>query len=95
MEEQWNHASILIWDAQNETTEAVDPRTGMALNMVRSLDLSNRPWDNGWGAIQQPTDTKEVHPYIYTDAMFNPMGSELANYPSLSQFNNTDPIALF
>lgn len=95
MEEQWNHASLLIWDAQNETTQAVDPRTGMAMKMVRSLDLSNRPWDNGWGDIDKPTDTKEVHPYVYSKAMFSPMGGELPDLPTLAQFNDTNPDSTF
>jgi hypothetical protein len=32
---------------------------------VRSLDLSNRPWDNGWGGVQAETDPFESHPYHF------------------------------
>jgi beta-galactosidase/beta-glucuronidase len=49
MEERWNHPCVVIWDAQNETyTE----ETGLAIGMVRNLDLSGRPWDNGWSPPQ-------------------------------------------
>jgi len=62
MRERWNHPSVVIWDAQNET---VTPETGKAINMVRHLDLSNRPWDNGWSRPQSATDGIECHPYLF------------------------------
>ncbi|RJP24796.1 MAG: hypothetical protein C4527_18175 [Candidatus Omnitrophota bacterium] len=62
MQERWNHACVVIWDAQNES---VTEETGKALNAVRHLDLSNRPWDNGWAAPQAPTDAVECHPYFF------------------------------
>jgi hypothetical protein len=61
MRERWNHPCVVIWDAQNET--ANDSVTAAALTAVRDLDLSRRPWDNGWGAPQRPGDTSECHPY--------------------------------
>ncbi len=64
MQERWNHPCVVIWDAQNEslTTE-----TGAAITQVRSLDLSNRPWDNGWSPTMAPTDSCESHPYHFGD----------------------------
>lgn len=61
MRERWNHPCVVIWDAQNETVTA---ETGKAIGMVRSLDLSNRPWDNGWSPPQSSTDDMECHPYM-------------------------------
>jgi len=61
MRERWNHPCVVIWDAQNETTD--DAVVAATLTAVRGLDLSNRPWDNGWGAPQQPGDISEAHPY--------------------------------
>lgn len=61
MRERWNHPCVVIWDAQNET--ANDRVTAAALRQVRDLDLSQRPWDNGWGTPQQPGDISEGHPY--------------------------------
>jgi len=89
MEEQWNHPSIVIWDAQNESVHKKEPRTGWALDMVRGLDLSNRPWDNGWGEIKAKTDMEEMHPYLYEKAMFHPFGGDLEPLPDLSRWNET------
>lgn len=61
MQERWNHTSIVIWDAQNES---VTPETGRAIAMVRGLDMTDRPWDNGYSPPQRPTDPVESHPYV-------------------------------
>jgi len=62
MRERWNHACVVIWDAQNES---VTKETGKALTAVRGLDLSNRPWDNGWAEPQTIQDCVEAHPYLF------------------------------
>jgi beta-galactosidase len=62
MKERWNHPSIVIWDAQNET---VAKQTAVAINKVRHLDLSNRPWDNGYSAPASEDDPIEAHPYLF------------------------------
>ncbi|MGA2857449.1 MAG: discoidin domain-containing protein [Candidatus Sulfotelmatobacter sp.] len=62
MEERWNHPSVVIWDACNETRSS---ETGRAIRQVRGLDYSNRPWDNGWGVPDDPGDSDEVHPYHF------------------------------
>ena len=61
MKERWNHPCVVVWDSQNET---ITEETGMAIDQVRSLDLSNRPWDNGWSPPQAETDPMETHPYL-------------------------------
>ena len=63
MRERWNHPSVVIWDAQNET---VSPEIGIAIETVRGLDLSNRPWENGWSRPMANTDPSESHPYLYS-----------------------------
>jgi hypothetical protein len=62
MRERWNHPCVVIWDAQNESGT---PETGKALQAVRKLDLSNRPWENGWMEPQEPGDCVESHPYMH------------------------------
>lgn len=62
MRERWNHPSVVIWDAQNESVNDI---TGKAIQNVRKLDLSNRPWDNGYAAPQSETDAIESHPYLF------------------------------
>lgn len=61
--EHWNHVSVVIWDAQNESVTNI---TGEAINMVRNMDLSNRPWENGWAPPQSDTDPIEAHPYLFS-----------------------------
>lgn len=65
MRERWNHPCVVIWDAQNESFTA---ETGKAISAVRHLDLSNRPWENGWAEPQSPTDCVEAHPYLFIRA---------------------------
>jgi len=67
MRERWNHPCVAIWDAQNESNT---PETGKALSAVRHLDLSNRPWDNGWAEPQSLEDCVEAHPYLMS-GLFN------------------------
>ncbi|GHT77857.1 hypothetical protein FACS189464_0310 [Bacteroidia bacterium] len=62
MRERWNHPCVVIWDAQNET---VTTKTGAAAKLVRHLDLSNRPWDNGYSTPIAPEDPAESHPYLF------------------------------
>jgi len=62
IKERWNHPCVVIWDAQNESC---GEETGAAIRAVRGLDLSNRPWDNGWGLPQDPNDSFETHPYLF------------------------------
>ncbi len=63
IKERRNHPSVIVWDAQNET---VWRETGKVIDSVRSLDLSNRPWDNGFSPPQKQTDMIESHPYLFS-----------------------------
>lgn len=63
MRERWNHPCVVVWDAQNET---VNDTTGKAVKQVRNLDLSNRPWDNGWAPPVSENDATEAHPYLFS-----------------------------
>lgn len=71
MQERWNHPCVVIWDAQNES---VTVETGKAIRAVRGLDLSNRPWDNGYGEAQSPGDSFESHPYLFSNPKFKLSG---------------------
>lgn len=86
MRERWNHPSVVIWDASNETTT---DQTGPAVARVRGLDLSHRPWDNSYSPPAQPGDMFESHPYHFQNPNFRlsdlatadpvPQGSALHN----------------
>lgn len=80
MRERWNHPGVVIWDAQNESVTDI---TGEAIAMVRGLDHSGRPWENGWAPPQAATDPIESHPYLYTHFFahrFDPPPDRLLSY---------------
>src|SRR5450759_1783985 len=62
MRERWNHACVVIWDAENES---VSDKFAPAINKVRKLDLSDRPWENGWSRPAGDNDVIEAHPYRF------------------------------
>ncbi len=63
MRDHWNHPSVAIWDACNETY--ADILRDKVMAAVRRLDLSNRPWDNGYTLPADPNDPVEDHPYLF------------------------------
>ncbi|MGH7995261.1 MAG: glycoside hydrolase family 2 TIM barrel-domain containing protein [Opitutaceae bacterium] len=68
MRDHWNHPSVVIWDACNET---FDPIFGQrVIPAVRKLDLSDRPWDNGYNEPAGPDDPVEIHPYFHLSSHF-------------------------
>jgi beta-galactosidase len=87
MRERWNHPCVVIWDAQNESHT---PETGKALQAVRHLDLSNRPWDNGWAEPQSASDCVEAHPYLMS-GLFNPSWGN-AKFRSLKDMVNVSGV---
>jgi len=65
MRDSWNHPSVALWDASNESDF---PELGAAvIPAVRGLDLSGRQWENSWNPPSDPNDPVEDHPYEYTD----------------------------
>jgi beta-galactosidase len=64
MQERWNHPCVVIWDASNETHST---EHGPAVQQVRGLDLSKRPWDYSYTAAMEPGDTLESHPYHFSN----------------------------
>jgi len=53
LRDNWNHPSVVIWDASNETRW--DFLADELIPAVRRLDLSNRPWENSYNLAQGPT----------------------------------------
>jgi hypothetical protein len=68
MRDQWNHPSVGLWDASNET---LTDRLAAVITAVRDLDLSNRSWDNGYNLPSGPDDPVEHHPYLFINKAFN------------------------
>jgi len=81
MQERWNHPCVVIWDAQNES---ITEETGKALQAVRHLDHSDRPWENGWAEPQSPNDCVESHPYLFSKAWRGRTSFRLNEMPNVS-----------
>lgn len=91
MQENWNHPSVVIWDASNETVSnnGQTDETGEAVWRVRNLDISNRPWDNSYSPHRAPGDVFEAHPYHFQNPDFKlkdiakadsvPFGNQIKN----------------
>jgi beta-galactosidase len=62
MRDNWNHPSVAVWDANNETKD--DSFGTRIIPAVRPLDLSNRPWENSYNPPAGPNDPVEDHPYL-------------------------------
>jgi hypothetical protein len=77
MQDNWNHPSIALWDACNETT---GPTLGdKIIPAVRNLDLSNRQWENGYNLPAGPDDPVEIHPYMAIGPSFKMTDLETMN----------------
>ena len=63
MRDNWNHPSVAIWDANNESLDALFAEK--IIPAVRGLDLSGRPWENSYNAAVGPDDPVEDHPYLF------------------------------
>jgi hypothetical protein len=82
MRDNWNHPSVAIWDATNESW--LPEFTTTIIPAVRGLDLSNRPWENSYNAPAGPDDPVEDHQYLfYGTAMNDPQ-------PGRREFQMTD-----
>jgi hypothetical protein len=87
MRERWNHPCVAIWDGQNESST---PESGKAIRAVRHLDLSHRPWENGHGEPQSPTDCIELHPYLFIGVYF---GGKMFHLSDLEQTSGVPPFS--
>lgn len=62
MRDGWNHPSVVIWDATNESW--APDLTEKVLPAVRGLDLSNRAWENSYNEPGDVNDPLEDHTYF-------------------------------
>jgi hypothetical protein len=63
MRDNWNHPSVAIWDANNESLDPLFAEK--IIPAVRGLDLSNRPWENSYNGPVGADDPMEDHPYLF------------------------------
>jgi hypothetical protein len=69
MRDNWNHPSVAIWDATNESW--LPQFTSTIIPAVRSLDLSHRPWENSYNAPAGPDDPVPDHQYLFYSTAMN------------------------
>ncbi len=65
MRDNWNHPSVAIWDATNESW--LPEFSSTIIPAVRGLDLSNRPWEDSYNVPAGPDDPVEDHQYLLYD----------------------------
>jgi beta-galactosidase len=63
MRDSWNHPSVALWDASNESE--VPALASKVIPAVRGLDLSGRQWENSFDPPSGPDDPVEDHPYLF------------------------------
>ncbi len=63
MRDNWNHPSVVVWDATNETPNEIF--NAQVIPAVRGLDLSHRPWEDSYNPPASPGDVEEWHPYLF------------------------------
>ncbi len=76
--ERANHPCVIVWDIQNETHKETHgdnvfvPNTADVIRLMRQegIDLSGRPWDNGWMPPESEEDGIECHPYLFLNPDF-------------------------
>jgi hypothetical protein len=81
--DNWNHPSLVLWDASNETHWSYLGDT--VIPQVRKMDLSDRPWENGYNGPQGPNDPYEIHPYKFADYLFRPHSDHLFEMSDLEK----------
>src|ERR1700722_10957995 len=73
MRDNWNHPSVAIWDASNESWQPTF--STKLIPAVRDLDLSHRPWENSYNPPAGPDDPVEDHPYEFLNLHFTDSNS--------------------
>ncbi len=81
MRDNWNHPSLAVWDANNETKD--DIFGTKIIPAVRALDLSDRPWENSYNAPAGPDDPVEYHPYLMSSGGFGKLTFSMTNLETM------------
>ena len=92
MRDNWNHPSVAIWDAENESWL---PGWDAIINKVRPLDLSGRAWENSYNGPAGPNDPVEDHQYLWAITAMGDVWSDLAGAPRPPDFKLEDLEKLF
>ncbi|MCH5376528.1 MAG: hypothetical protein JJ992_21375, partial [Planctomycetes bacterium] len=77
MRDNWNHPSVVVWDANNETKSDIFGEK--IIPAVRPLDLSKRPWENSYNPPADPNDPVEDHPYLMSGGYFGQLTFKMSD----------------
>ena len=77
MRDNWNHPSVGVWDANNETKD--DSFGTKIIPAVRPLDLSNRPWENSYNPPVGSNALVEYHPYLMSSGGFGKLTFKMSD----------------
>ena len=81
MRDNWNHPSVAVWDANNETKD--DSFGAKIVPAVRPLDLSNRPWENSYNAPVGSNALVEYHPYLMSGGGFGELKFKMSDLETM------------
>lgn len=81
MRDNWNHPSVAVWDANNETRD--DIFGTKIIPAVRARDLSNRPWENSYNPPAGPNDPVEDHAYLMSSGGFGKLTFSMTNLETM------------
>lgn len=81
MRDNWNHPSVAVWDANNETKDALFGTK--VIPAVRGLDLSDRPWENSYNPPAGPNDPVEDHPYLMISGGFGKLTFDMTKLETM------------
>ncbi|MHB8862023.1 MAG: glycoside hydrolase family 2 TIM barrel-domain containing protein [Pirellulaceae bacterium] len=77
MRDNWNHPSVAVWDANNETEDGTFGE--QIIPAVRPLDLSQRAWENSYNPPADPNDPVEDHPYLMAGGHFGTLTFKMSD----------------
>ncbi len=81
MRDNWNHPSVAVWDANNETKD--DSFGAKIIPAVRPLDLSNRPWENSYNPPVGANALVEYHPYLMSGGGFGELKFKMSDLETM------------
>jgi hypothetical protein len=94
LRDSWNHPSVAFWSGSEES--ALPVLADKVLPAVRGLDLSNRPWGNGWNVPGEPDDFSEQHNYEFMANAFPGSGApfDMVELEKRNGAEQLDPAAI-
>jgi hypothetical protein len=88
MRDNWNHPSVVVWDAANETRNEIF--NAQVIPAVRGLDLSQRPWEDSYNPPDRSGDVEEFHGYLFDQGAQGKLAFHMSDLENM----NGGPVAV-